>query len=85
MSFPKIAACEPKSVLVKPGKTYSWCACGLSATQPFCDGKHKLEDCGMQSLKWQFEEEKEVWLCQCKHTSNPPFCDGTHLSLRNKS
>lgn len=84
MTFPKISACEPISVLVKPGKNYSWCACGLSETQPFCDGKHKQDTCQMSPLKLQFAEEKEVWLCQCKHTSNPPFCDGTHVNLREK-
>ena len=26
---------------VEKGKDYYWCACGLSKSQPFCDGSHK--------------------------------------------
>ena len=29
-------------VKVEKDKTYSWCTCGLSYKQPFCDGKHKF-------------------------------------------
>jgi CDGSH-type Zn-finger protein len=25
---------------VEAGKDYFWCACGRSASQPFCDGSH---------------------------------------------
>ena len=31
----------PFGVVVKKGQTYWWCACGLSKSQPFCDGSHK--------------------------------------------
>ena len=31
---------NPYKVKVEKGKTYSWCACGLSQKQPFCDGSH---------------------------------------------
>src|SRR5260370_881836 len=29
---------SPYAVTVGAGKKYFWCACGRSATQPFCDG-----------------------------------------------
>ncbi len=32
---------SPYAVNVEAGKKYYWCACGRSATQPFCDGAHK--------------------------------------------
>ena len=35
---------NPYKVMVQKGKTYFWCACGLSEKQPFCDGKHKKEE-----------------------------------------
>ncbi len=36
-----IAQKGPYAVQVEAGKSYWWCACGKSATQPFCDGSHK--------------------------------------------
>nr|WP_240538596.1 CDGSH iron-sulfur domain-containing protein [Rhodoferax sp. PAMC 29310] len=27
---------------MEQGKDYYWCACGLSKSQPFCDGSHKV-------------------------------------------
>jgi CDGSH-type Zn-finger protein len=77
--LPKVAQCEPRLVKVEPGKIYSWCTCGLSETQPFCDGKHKaIDQMPFRSLKVQFEKEEEVLFCQCKQTKTPPFCDGSH-------
>jgi CDGSH-type Zn-finger protein len=26
---------------VEVGKNYSWCSCGKSEKQPFCDGSHR--------------------------------------------
>ena len=36
-----IAQKGPFEVEVEAGRAYWWCACGRSATQPFCDGSHK--------------------------------------------
>ena len=75
----QIAAREPKNVTLKAGRSYAWCACGLSEIQPFCDGAHKSTD--MKPLLFRQEETEEVWLCQCKHTGNQPRCDGSHNNL----
>ena len=40
-NLPRMAECEPAIIKVQPGKVYSWCTCGLSATQPFCDTAHR--------------------------------------------
>ena len=83
MSYPKVAKTEPTLVNLEKGKTYAWCACGLSDKQPFCDGKHKtIEEATFTSLKLTAEEDKEVWLCNCKHTKNPPYCDGSHNQFK---
>lgn len=78
MSEPVVAAKAPVGKELEAG-TYFWCACGRSASQPFCDGSHK--GTGMAPQKFELTEKKTVWLCQCKHSKNPPFCDGTHKSL----
>lgn len=79
MSEPTIAAKNPAKVELEAGKNYAWCACGLSKSQPFCDGSHKTTD--MKPLVFKVEEKKTAFLCQCKHTKNPPYCDGTHKTL----
>ena len=71
---------EPYKVKVKKGKIYSWCTCGLSKNQPFCDNSHRKEG-KFKSLKYLAEETKEIYFCGCKMTGHPPFCDGTHTKL----
>lgn len=79
MSEPKIAAKQPAAVPLEAGKSYHWCACGYSKTQPFCDGSHKAV--GMTPLAFTAQKAETAYLCQCKHTKTPPFCDGTHKAL----
>jgi len=71
---------SPYKVKVEKGKTYFWCACGLSLKQPFCDGSHKKER-KFKSLKYLATESKEVFFCGCKMTSHHPLCDGSHSKL----
>ena len=78
MSAPKIAFREPRVMELDPG-TYYWCACGRSASQPFCDASHRGTE--FTPHRVDIAEKRKVALCQCKHTSNPPFCDGTHRKL----
>lgn len=75
MDTPKPAA-QPIAVEAVAGKTYFWCACGLSANQPFCDGSHKTT--AITPLAWTAPETKTVWMCACKKTGNAPLCDGSH-------
>lgn len=81
MSEPKVADTKPVILDLEPG-TYSWCTCGLSGKQPFCDGAHRGGE--FRSLKFQIGEEgqKQAALCLCKQTSTPPYCDGSHQKLR---
>ena len=66
-------------VEVEAGKTYYWCACGKSASQPFCDGSHK--DKGFAPKAFTAEKDGNAYLCGCKLTKNAPFCDGSHKAL----
>lgn len=74
-----IAARAPVAVDVEAGRTYWWCACGRSASQPFCDGSHKGTD--MVPLKYEPAASGKAWFCACKHSAAAPLCDGSHKRL----
>lgn len=76
MSDPVRASDTPFAVEVEAGKSYWWCACGKSATQPFCDGSHKGSD--FVPIKFDAEENKKLFFCGCKATAGAPLCDGSH-------
>jgi glutamate synthase domain-containing protein 2 len=76
---PVIAAKKPAKVQTKKGESYTWCRCGRSKDQPFCDGSHK--GTGITPVTFKAEETGDAWLCQCKATGDQPFCDGTHKKL----
>lgn len=76
---PKIAQKSPYATEVEAGKTYYWCACGRSGSQPFCDGSHK--DTGIEPVAFTADKTGKVYLCGCKRTGNKPYCDGTHEAL----
>jgi len=77
--MPIIADKKPAKADLKAGEKYFWCACGLSSSQPFCDGSHRGS--GITPLAISVDEDTEAFLCQCKATGNPPYCDGTHQRL----
>ncbi len=74
--------CPPEKhyyrMTVEAGKTYSWCACGHSKSQPFCDGSHGKSGTGKTPFHYTAEATKDVSFCGCKKTKTPPFCDGSH-------
>lgn len=78
-STPIIAAKRPGKVELEAGKSYSWCRCGRSANQPFCDGSHRGTD--IKPLTFAAEKTGPAGLCQCKASRNAPFCDGSHAGL----
>ncbi|MDE1948434.1 MAG: CDGSH iron-sulfur domain-containing protein [Burkholderiales bacterium] len=76
MSTPVRASDTPFAVDVQAGKDYYWCACGLSKSQPFCDGSHKATD--ITPMKYTATADSKVYFCGCKASANKPLCDGTH-------
>ncbi|MFZ0421761.1 MAG: CDGSH iron-sulfur domain-containing protein [Xanthobacteraceae bacterium] len=79
MNQPTIAQKSPYAVAVEAGKTYYWCACGLSKNQPFCDGSHK--GTAFTPVAHVPAITGQAYLCGCKHTKNQPLCDGSHKAL----
>ena len=76
MAEAKRAGDAPIAVEVESGKSYFWCACGLSQKQPFCDGSHQGTD--FMPLKYTAVENRKVFFCTCKQTAKAPTCDGAH-------
>lgn len=76
---PQVPQKSPYAVDVEAGKSYYWCACGKSKSQPFCDGSHK--DSSFTPVKFDATESKTVYFCGCKQSANKPLCDGTHTKL----
>jgi CDGSH-type Zn-finger protein/mannose-6-phosphate isomerase-like protein (cupin superfamily) len=77
-----VARYKPYYEELEGEKTYLWCACGRSKTQPHCDGSHR----GTRILPVKYRAKKggeEVLFCGCKHTADQPFCDGAHNNLKD--
>lgn len=74
MAESKIAQKSPYAVDVEEGKSYWWCACGHSKSQPFCDGSHK--GTGLSPQEYKAAKSGAVHFCGCKRTGNVPLCDG---------
>lgn len=79
MSEPAIGGRASIPVEVEAGKTYWWCACGQSKSQPFCDGSHK--GTAFSPVEWTADATKKAFFCACKRTKNSPLCDGSHKQL----
>jgi CDGSH-type Zn-finger protein len=79
MADAQIAQKAPYPVDVEAGKKYFWCACGKSASQPFCDGSHK--DTAFTPVKYEADRARTLYFCGCKQTAGAPLCDGTHSKL----
>lgn len=75
---------RPHTVTLVKGETYSWCTCGRSKSQPFCDGEsHKHT--GKEPLNFTHEGETtdKAILCGCKNNrpESGAYCDGSHKYL----
>ncbi len=76
---PTIAQKAPYAVDVQAGKTYYWCSCGKSKSQPFCDGSHQGSE--FVPMPYKAEKSQTKYFCGCKMSANKPFCDGAHSKL----
>jgi len=78
-SLPRVDCMEPALVALVAGQRYTWCSCGLSHKQPFCDGSHAGTD--WQPLMFTPKRTQLDWICTCKFTRQPPYCDAAHNRL----
>ena len=74
-----VAQKGPFAVELRAGKTCAWCACGRSASQPFCDGSHN--DTSLVPVVFKAAHAGTAYLCGCKPSQGRPFCDGSHSRL----
>jgi CDGSH-type Zn-finger protein len=81
MNEPLIAETQPIPVDCEAGKTYFWCACGRSRSQPFCDGSHRGSE--FTPIKFEAERAQRIYFCACKRSALKPRCDGTHKRLNS--
>jgi CDGSH iron-sulfur domain-containing protein 3 len=58
---PEIAGRAPLPIEVEAGKSYWWCACGRSKTQPFCDGSHKGS--AFSPIEYKASESTKAFFC----------------------
>ena len=77
--LPHIAQKKSYKVEVEEGKSYFWCACGLSATQPFCDGSHAGS--AFAPVEYVADRTGLVGFCGCKYSKLGALCDGAHKAL----
>lgn len=70
---------EPTSVELTKGKSYLWCQCGKSKSQPFCDGSHHGSK--FRPLLFTATRTGKARLCNCKLTKAGPFCDESHVDF----
>ena len=66
VELPIIAGKEPAKVEVESGKSYLWCRCGRSSTQPYCDGSHRGTNISPLKI-----EPKKLGLRGCVSVNRP--------------
>ncbi len=69
----------PYAIAVDSGKSYYWCSCGKSKSQPFCDGAHQGSN--FLPVEYKANESKTVYFCGCKLSAKQPLCDGAHSAF----
>jgi len=59
---------------IEAGRSYWWCSCGKSASQPFCDGSHEGSE--FLPMEYKATETDIAYFCGCRNSLSKPLCDG---------
>jgi CDGSH iron-sulfur domain-containing protein 3 len=81
---PLIARACPFRVKLEKGKSYLYCTCGHSESQPFCDGSHRSLNNGYKPLLVEITKQQTSFLwCGCKRNQMKAgaLCDGNHTNI----
>ena len=62
MAEPEIARRNYYEVDLEPGVEYFWCACGRSASQPFCDDSHEGTEFQPKPIKGGCHAPLSLWM-----------------------
>lgn len=75
----KVAKYGPYCVKLEAGKTYNWCSCGESQTQPWIDGQCKCakHEAGFRPVEILCTVTGHRLMCGCKRCFVRPTFDGT--------
>ena len=71
------------AVEVEAGKTYSWCACGISANQPFCDGSHRGGE--FTPIRFEATETKTAYFADASTRQTSPIAMERTSSSEDRS
>ncbi len=74
LALPVSPQIGPYVVQVTEGRSYRWCSCGLSRSQPWCDDSHA--GTGWEPIEFIAPLSAEFHLCGCKRSDNKPYCFG---------
>ncbi len=67
---------EPFHIIDEKAGEILYCACGRSATKPYCDGSHG--GTGIAPWRTFLPTPRQVKICGCGKSSIGPFCDNSH-------
>lgn len=78
-----VPPCDCGREHVVHGRAYRYCACGLSAAQPWCDDACTRSDTPFRPVDTVVTEKQTYLLmCPCKRTGDPGGrCDGSHARI----
>ena len=69
----------PYVVMVEQGREYLWCACGLSKSQPWCDGSH--EGTAYEPIAFTAPLSAEFHMCGCNARTTSLIALGTAAAI----